>query len=200
MEEADRRVFGRQILQGLADFFTGVVQGDRRCDEHCQDDIYGPDGGGTALYGEGDGFTEPRRQDCKGEDHRVRIGRVFRSDEREKEEDDSSVDEEESGTVVTFCKGADMLFPAFEETIRQDEAPREKSSKIDDEIEIPDVLAGVFRYGGAQDIVDTEEIEDEVAAVHGVHGAVPRTGDDEEESHARDKMDVEHFLQVFLIY
>ena len=44
--------------------------------------------------------------------------------------------------------------------------------------------------------MDTEEVQEKIVSVDFIHEAVPETGDDEEEKHTAQQMNVEQFLQV----
>ena len=49
----------------------------------------------------------------------------------------------------------------------------------------------MLRHGSPQDVVDADELADEIAAVHHVHGYVPQAGDDEEQQQPRSQLDVQ---------
>ena len=57
----------------------------------------------------------------------------------------------------------------------------------------------MFGDGGAKEIVDAEEVQEEIGAVKVAHETVPGTGDHGEEGEAGEEMDVLHFAEVFVI-
>ena len=57
----------------------------------------------------------------------------------------------------------------------------------------------MFGDGGAKEIVDAEEVQEEIRAVEVAHETVPGTGDRSEEEKSGGKVDALHFAEVFVV-
>ena len=53
--------------------------------------------------------------------------------------------------------------------------------------------------GGAKEVVDAEEVQEEIGAVKVAHEAVPGTGERGEEEKTGEKVDALHFAEVFVV-
>ena len=62
--------------------------------------------------------------------------------------------------------------------------PGQETDRDEDEVVIPDVVFGMFRYGRPDDIVEAQQAIDEIHAMAAVHGAVPAQAEELEEHDA----------------
>ncbi len=60
-------------------------------------------------------------------------------------------------------------------------------------------MGRVLGNRSAEEIVDTEEIQDEIIPVDMPHDAVPGSSDESKEDEAGNQVDMEHFTDVLLI-
>ena len=62
--------------------------------------------------------------------------------------------------------------------------PWQEADRDEDDIIIPDIVFGMFRYGGPDDVVEAQQAVDEVHAMAVVHGTVPAQAEEEKEDDA----------------
>lgn len=76
---------------------------------------------------------------------------------------------------------------------------RKEAYEVDDDVEVPCIMGRVLGNRSAEEIVDTEEIQDEIIPVDMPHDAVPGSSDESKEDEAGNQVDMEHFTDVLLI-
>ena len=62
--------------------------------------------------------------------------------------------------------------------------PGQETDWDEDEVVIPDVVFGMFRYGRPDDVVEAQQAIDEIHAMAAVHGAIPDQAEEQEEHDA----------------
>ena len=87
-----------------------------------------------------------------------------------------------------------LFFPPFVQGEGNEEAPGSKTGKVNDEVEVPFIVRGMFGNRGPQHIVDADKIQKEIISMKIAHGAVPGAGDE-----AGQKVDMHHFFQSLFI-
>lgn len=92
-----------------------------------------------------------------------------------------------------------LFFPPFVQGEGNEEAPGSKTGKVNDEVEVPFIMGGMFGNCGPQHIVDTDKIQEEIISMKITHGAIPGAGDEGEEHKAGQKVHMHHFFQIFFI-
>ena len=199
MKEGDGFSGGVHLGESLSSFFA-------RAGEH---DGGGYEEGKERVDGDG-GASDPFKAPCevpvekgcqyrKGEEAGEGVGGVLGGDEFEENIYDGEVDEEELCRIRGISQVELFAFPFLKEAVGDGEAPGGKADEVDDEVEVPRVLCRVFGDGGAKEIVDAEEVQEEIGAVKVAHEAVPGTGDHGEEEQAGEKVDALHFAEVFVV-
>ena len=146
-----------------------------------------------------------RKADGQGNHIREGIGHVFRRHELIGHENRSRPDDEELG-LHGQGRQAQSFFPPGRRDFPgqaivapgqgQGEDPGYEAGQEDGAVIIPDIELRMFGNGSPQDVMDTDELTDEVAAMHGVHRTIPDEGDGQEQDQAGKELDVQQGLEV----
>ena len=199
MKEGDGLTCGVHPCESLPSFLPGAMEHDAGGDEKGKESV-DRDGCAADLFkAPCEVLIENGCQYRKGEEAWECVGGVLGGNECKEKIDDDEIDQEQLRHIRCVSEVKRTGSPFFCETVGDEEAPGGKADEVNDEVEVPFILARMLGDGSAKEIVDTEEIEQKIRSVEVAHGAVPCAGDHGEEDEAGEEMDVLHFFEVFVV-
>ena len=199
VKEGDGLAGGVHLGEGLSCHFAGTGEHDAGGGEKGKECVDGDGGAADFFKARGEVFVQYSGQNRERKKAGKGVGGVLGRDEFEEDVHDDEVNEEELGRVRCAAEVELFAFPFLKEAVGDGEAPWGKADEVDDEVEVPFVLRRMLGDGGAEEVVDTEEVQEEIGAVKVAHETVPGTGDRSEEEKSGEKVDALHFAEVFVV-
>lgn len=191
--------FGIHMGQCRSHFFSRPSEHDGGGHTEGEGTVKGAEGKSRFLDSDGNIFIHHRGEDGERKEGGEGVGGIFRSGELEENQDDCRIDDEELGAFGGIPKVDFFSSPSFEEGNRGEETPWEEAHEEYKDVEIPCIMGWMLRNCGTEHMMDSNEIQDEIAAMEIAHGSIPGTGENEENQKTTEEMDVGHFPEIFFI-